>query len=151
MPAENLPVGCRVSVRTGDKIPADGVVVEGNSAVDESSLTGEARPVEKHPGEEVSSGSINVGSTQLVIRTKSTVGDSALSRLIELIEEAQANTSETEKLVDSFAKKYTPFVLVTAFFLCTIPWFFGEEVGRYWSMNGLIFIIIACPCALTIR
>lgn len=151
VPAESLPVGCRVSVRTGDKVPADGVVVEGNSSVDESSLTGEARPVEKHPGEEVSSGSINVGSTQLVIRTKSTVGDSALSRLIELIEEAQANTSETEKLVDSFAKKYTPFVLVTAFFLCTFPWFFGEEVGRYWSMNGLIFIIIACPCALTIR
>ena len=151
VPAENLPVGCRVSVRTGDKVPADGVVVEGNSSVDESSLTGEARPVEKHPGEEVSSGSINVGSTQLVIRTSSTVGDSALSRLIELIEEAQANTSETEKLVDSFAKKYTPFVLVTAFLLCTVPWYFGEEVGRYWSMNGLIFIIIACPCALTIR
>mmetsp|Transcript_18364 Transcript_18364/g.31061 ORF Transcript_18364/g.31061 Transcript_18364/m.31061 type:complete len:1128 (+) Transcript_18364:369-3752(+) len=150
IPASNLPVGCRVSVRTGDKVPADGVVVEGTSSVDESSLTGEARPVEKHPGEEVSSGSINVGSSQLVIRTSSTVGDSALSRLIELIEEAQANASETEKLVDAFAKKYTPFVLVIAFCLCTVPWFFGEEVGRYWSLNGLIFIIIACPCALTI-
>jgi copper chaperone CopZ len=146
-----VPVGCRVSVRTGDKVPADGVVVEGTSSVDESSLTGEARPVEKHPGEEVSGGSINVGSTQLVIRTTSTVGDSTLSRLIELVEEAQANTSETEKLVDAFAKKYTPFVLVIAFCLCTLPWFFGEEVGRYWSLNGLIFIIIACPCALTIR
>jgi len=150
VPAANLPVGCRVSVRTGDKVPADGVVVEGTSTVDESSLTGEARPVEKHPGEQVSSGSINVGSTQLVIRTSSTVGDSALSRLIELIEEAQANGSETEKLVDAFAKKYTPFVLIIAFCLCTVPWFFGEEVGRYWSLNGLIFIIIACPCALTI-
>ncbi len=151
VPAAKLPVGCRVSVRTGDKVPADGVVVEGTSSVDESSLTGEARPVEKHPGEEVSGGSINVGSTQLVIRTTSTVGDSTLSRLIELVEEAQANTSETEKLVDAFAKKYTPFVLVIAFCLCTVPWFFGEEVGRYWSLNGLIFIIIACPCALTIR
>lgn len=151
IPAARLPVGCRVSVRTGDKVPADGVVIEGTSSVDESSLTGEARPVEKHPGEEVSGGSINVGSTQLLIRTTSTVGDSTVSRLIELVEEAQANTSETEKLVDAFAKKYTPFVLVIAFCLCTVPWFFGEELGRYWSLNGLIFIIIACPCALTIR
>ncbi|KAL7451685.1 hypothetical protein ACHAWC_003502, partial [Mediolabrus comicus] len=150
VPATNIPVGCSVSVRTGDKVPADGVVIEGTSSVDESSLTGEARPVEKHPGEEVSSGSINVGSTQLVIRTTSTVSDSTLSRLIQLVEEAQSNTSETEKLVDAFARKYTPFVLVIAFCLCTIPWFFGEEVGRYWALNGLIFIIIACPCALTI-
>ena len=151
VPATKLPIGCRVSVRTGDKVPADGVVIEGSSSVDESSLTGEARPVEKNVGDEVCGGCINVGSTQLVIRTTATVEDSAVSRLIELIEEAQANASETEKLVDTFAKKYTPIVLVIAFFLCTIPWFFGAEVGRYWSLNGLIFIIIACPCALTIR
>ena len=151
IPATGLPVGCLVSVRTGDKVPADGIVVEGTSTVDESSLTGEARPIDKRPGSEVSGGSINVGSTQLVIRTTSTVGDSTLSRLIQLVEEAQANASETEKLVDAFARKYTPFVLVIAFCLCTFPWFFGGEVGRHWALNGLIFIIIACPCALTIR
>lgn len=66
------------------------------------------------------------------------------------MEEAQANTSETEKLVDAFARKYTPFVLVIAFFLCTVPWFFGRETGRYWMLNGLIIIVIACPCALQI-
>lgn len=84
VPSSNIPVGSIVSVRTGDKVPADGVVVEGTSSVDESSLTGEARPVDKHAGDDVSSGSINVGSTQLVVRTTSSVGDSTLSRLVSL-------------------------------------------------------------------
>jgi len=84
VPSSNIPVGSIVSVRTGDKVPADGVVVEGTSSVDESSLTGEARPVHKHVGDDVSSGSINVGSTQLVVRTTSSVGDSTLSRLVSL-------------------------------------------------------------------
>jgi len=150
VPAAKVPVGSLVSVRTGDKVPADGVVHEGTSAVDESSITGEARPVDKRAGDEVTAGSINVGSTQLVVRTTATVGDSTLSRLIQLVEEAQANRSETEKLVDSFARKYTPIVLLVAFFLCTVPWVFGEEVGRYWALNGLIIVVIACPCALTI-
>jgi len=150
VPATNIPVGSIVSVRTGDKCPSDGVVVEGSSTVDESSLTGEARPVEKRAGDEVSGGSINVGSQQLVVKTTSTVEDSTLSRLIQLVEEAQANTSETEKLVDAFARKYTPVVLTIAFFICTVPWAFGPDVGRYWMLNGLIFMVIACPCALTI-
>ena len=150
VPASKVPVGSLVSVRTGDKVPADGLVVEGTSSVDESSLTGEARPVEKRVGDELSGGSINVGSTQLVVKTTSTVGDSTLSRVIQLVEEAQTNRSATEKMVDAFARKYTPVVLVVAFFLCTVPWILGEETGRYWTLNGLIIIVIACPFALTI-
>ena len=150
VPAENVSLGSLCSVRTGDKVPADGVVVEGSSSVDESSITGEARPVNKVSGNEVCAGAINVGSTQLVIKTTSTVGDSTLSRLIALVEEAQTNRSETEKLVDTFAKKYTPFVLATALLVCTVPWVFGVETGRHWTLNGLIIIVIACPCALTI-
>jgi len=84
VPAANIPVGSIVSVRTGDKVPADGVVIEGTSSVDESSLTGEARMVEKHAGDFVSGGSINIGSRQLVVRTTCTVGDSTLSRLVSL-------------------------------------------------------------------
>jgi Cd2+/Zn2+-exporting ATPase len=84
VPAVNIPVGSIVSVRTGDKVPADGVVIEGTSSVDESSLTGEARMVEKHAGDFVSGGSINIGSRQLVVRTTCTVGDSTLSRLVSL-------------------------------------------------------------------
>ena len=150
IPAENVPLGSLCSVRTGDKVPADGIVIEGSSSLDESSITGEARPVDKVAGDEVCAGAINVGSTQLVIKTTSTVEDSTLSRLIALVEEAQTNRSETEKIVDSFAKKYTPFVLGTALLVCTVPWVFGAEIGRYWTLNGLIIIVIACPCALTI-
>jgi len=150
VPATSVPVGSHVSVRTGDKIPADGIVEEGTSTVDESSLTGESRPISKQPESVVSGGSINVGQTRLVIRTTSTVDDSAVSRLIRLVEEAQSNRSPTEKLVDSFAKRYTPIVLTAALFMCTIPWLWGVEVGRYWTLNGLIIVVISCPCALTI-
>lgn len=150
VPALNIPVGCIVSVRTGDKVPADGVVIEGTSSVDESSLTGEARMVPKIAGDVVLGGSINIGAQQMVVRTTSTVGDSTVSRLVQLVEEAQANSSETEKIVDAFARKYTPAVLVVAFLICTVPWFFGVDTGREWMLKGLIFIVISCPCALTI-
>ena len=150
VPAEQLPVHARIRVRTGDKIAADGVVVEGNSSVDQSSLTGESVPVRVGPGATVAGGSINVGSSPLVIRTTATVEDSAVSRLIRLVEDAQANRSPTEKMVDAFARAYTPGVVAVAAILATIPWFWGTEIGRYWTLNGLILVVIACPCALTI-
>jgi len=149
-PAEKVPVGSLISVRTGDKIAADGIVVEGISSVDESSLTGEATPVVKRAEDLVAGGSINIGESRLIVKTTSSVEDSAVSRLIKLVEEAQANRSPTEKLVDSFAKRYTPIVMLLAFCMCTIPWFISREAGRYWTLNGLIIIVIACPCALTI-
>jgi len=123
VPAASVPVGAMVAVKSGDKIPCDGVVVEGNSTIDESSLTGESRPVKKGPGDEVSGGTVNSGNTQIVVRTSRTSDDSAVSRLIRLVEEAQANRSETEKIVDSFAKVYTPVVVLLALAMCTIPWF----------------------------
>jgi len=150
VPADRVPLGSTISVRTGDKIAADGVVVEGTTSVDESSLTGESTPVPKTIGDEVSGGTINIGQTQLVIKTKTTVEDSAVSKLIRLVEEAQSNPSPTENMVDSFARSYTPFVIVIAAFMCTIPWCFGTEIGRNWTMKGLIIVVIACPCALTI-
>ena len=137
LPAAAVAVGATVSVRTGDKVPCDGIVIEGKSVVDESSLTGESRPVHKGPESTVSGGTINTGSTQLVVRTTATSDNSAVARLIRLVEEAQANRSETEKLVDSFAKVYTPVVVFAAFCMCTIPWAFGREMGRLWAMNGL--------------
>jgi len=150
VPADRVPLGSLISVRTGDKIAADGVVVEGSTSVDESSLTGESTPVHKDLGDEVSGGTINIGQTQLVVRTTTTVEDSAVSRLIRLVEEAQSNRSPTEIMVDSFARSYTPSVIVIATIMCTFPWFYGAEVGRHWTLNGLIIVVIACPCALTI-
>jgi len=148
---EDLEVGSRVSVRTGDKVPADGVVISGSSQIDESSLTGEARPVDRKEGDSVSAGTINVGLTRLIVRTTSSSEDSAVSRLIRLVEEAQSNRSPTEKIVDSFARSYTPVVVGIALIISTIPWLIGgKEVGRHWTLNGLILVVIACPCALTI-
>lgn len=150
IPASAVPVGALVSVRTGDKVPCDGVVVEGQSTVDESSLTGESRPVKKLVNDAVSGGTINCGNTQLVVRTTASADDSAVARLIRLVEEAQANRSETEKLVDAFARIYTPIVVLSALLMCTIPWAFGRETGREWTNNGLVLIVVACPCALII-
>lgn len=96
LPVNSVVVGTTVSVRTGDKIPCDGEVIEGMSTVDESSLTGESRPITKSAGMTVIGGSINNGNTQLVIRTTATSNDSAVAKLIRLLEEAQSNRSETE-------------------------------------------------------
>ena len=120
VPATSVPLGALVSVRTGDKIPCDGVVVEGRSTVDESSLTGESRPVRKGPNDHVSGGTINAGQTQIMVRTTSTAEDSAVARLIRLVEEAQANRSETEKLVDEFARVYTPIVVLIALLMVSV-------------------------------
>ena len=103
VPPSVVPVGALVSVRIGEKVPCDGIVVEGTSTVDKSSLTGESRPVRKGPKDVVSGGTINSGSTQLLVRTTWTAEDSAVARLILLVEEAQANRSAAEKLVDEFA------------------------------------------------
>ena len=150
VPTSFLHIGSMVSVRMGDKVPADGIVVLGQSYLDESSLTGEATPVDRRPGDFVHGGSINVGCTRLLIRTTKKADDSAVSRLIRLVEEAQVNRSRTETMVDSFARVYTPIVFSLALCMCTFPWIFGYEMGRQWTMNGLIIIVIACPCALTI-
>ena len=106
-----------------------------------SSLTGESRPVTTAPGALVSGGTLNTGAALLVVRTTATSNDSAVARLIRLVEEAQANRSRTEILVDSFARVYTPLVVLAALVMCTVPWAFGPEVGRFWTMNGLITIV----------
>ena len=150
VPADRVPSGSLISVRTGDKIVADGIVTEGSTSIDESSLTGESIPVQKCIGDEVSGGTINIGQTQLVVRTTTTVEDSAVSRLIRLVEEAQSNRSPTEMMVDAFARSYTPSVILIATVMSTVPWYFGSDIGRQWTLKGLIIVVIACPCALTI-
>ena len=87
----------------------------------------------------------------LTVTCTSTTENSTVSKLIELVEEAQANRSPTEKLVDEFAKRYTPVVVVTSFLMCTVPFFIaGKEVGMEWLYRGIVLIVIACPCALII-
>ena len=143
VPAGAVSVGSVVSVRTGDKIPCDGIVIEGQSTVDESSLTGESRPVKKKVNDEVSGGSMNNGSTQLLVKVTATVDNSAIARLIRLVEEAQVNRSKTEKLVDEFAKRYTPFVVLAALSMISFPWIVSTDEGEEWTLKGLMLIVVA--------
>ena len=150
VPVGVVPVGALVSVKAGDKIPCDGVVMEGSSTVDESSLTGESRPVRKGPNDMVSGGTVNSGNTQMTVRTTASSEDSAVSRLIRLVEEAQSNRSQTEKLVDRFASVYTPLMICTALAMCTIPWAVNRDVGIKWTKMCFVLLVVACPCALII-
>eukprot|EP00557_Chaetoceros_sp_GSL56_P007058 CAMPEP_0176504372 /NCGR_PEP_ID=MMETSP0200_2-20121128/15895_1 /TAXON_ID=947934 /ORGANISM="Chaetoceros sp., Strain GSL56" /LENGTH=1165 /DNA_ID=CAMNT_0017903793 /DNA_START=165 /DNA_END=3663 /DNA_ORIENTATION=- len=153
VPVSDLKIGNLVSVRTGDQIPSDASsssVVEGTSQIDESSLTGESTLLTKQLGDAVSGGTINAGISPLKIRIVSLVEDSAVSRLVRLVEESASNRSPTEQIVDAFAKSYTPTVIIIAILMCTIPWFINVDIGKQWVLNGLILVVIACPCALTI-
>jgi Zn2+/Cd2+-exporting ATPase len=115
-------IGTLVAVRPGDKIPIDGVVKKGESTVDESNLTGESRPITKKVGDDVSAGTINVGLGYLVVRTTELSENSAVAKLVELVSQAQAERSPTEKYVERVAKIYTPIVILVALCAATIPW-----------------------------
>uniref|UniRef100_A0A7S1G0M0 HMA domain-containing protein n=2 Tax=Corethron hystrix TaxID=216773 RepID=A0A7S1G0M0_9STRA len=148
--ADDVLPGQRLLVRPGEKIPCDGIILEGSSVVDESALTGESRPIKKSLNDDVSGGTINIGRSPLVVNATVTVDNSAVARLIQLVEKAQANRSPTERLVDKFAKLYTPIIVFSAFLMCTVPWSYGEEIGKIWFHIGLTTMIVACPCALII-
>lgn len=150
VPAEAIQIDDLVSVKSGDKVPCDGVVVKGETAIDESSLTGESRPVRKVVDAPVFSGTINIGHSPITVKATATTENSTVAKLIELVEIAQANRSPTEKMVDEFAKRYTPIVVLASFLMCTIPWAVSNEVGHEWLERGVVLIVIACPCALII-
>lgn len=136
--ASQIRVGDLLSVKSGDKVASDGIIVEGNSLLDESSLTGESRPVKKLTNDKVSGGTINVGASPIVVKATSTVENSAIARLIQLVEEAQTNQSPTEQLVDAFAKRITPVIVGVALFMVTIPWIFGYDIGREVSVKYVL-------------
>ncbi|WP_336325813.1 heavy metal translocating P-type ATPase [Halovenus sp. HT40] len=164
VPAEDVAVGETVVIRPGEKIPLDGAVTDGESAVDESPITGESVPVDKTPGEEVYAGSINEEG-YLEVEVTSTAGDSTLSRIIEMVQGAQANKTKTEQFVDRFAGYYTPLVVALAILTAAVPpllitdpitvdvagygLFFGDG-WRTWFIRGLTLLVIACPCAFVI-
>ncbi|SEQ41800.1 heavy metal translocating P-type ATPase [Natrinema salaciae] len=162
--ADDVAVGETVVVRPGDKIPLDGTVREGESAVDESPITGESVPVDKSTGDEVYAGAINEDG-YLEVEVTSTAGDSTLSRIIEMVQGAQAEQTETEQFVDRFAGYYTPVVVVFAILTAAVPpLVIGDPVtagvagyelafaGDWgtWFVRGLTLLVIACPCAFVI-
>ncbi|WP_262174541.1 heavy metal translocating P-type ATPase [Haloarcula laminariae] len=164
VPADQVEVGETVIVRPGDKIPLDGTVIEGESAVDQSPITGESVPVDKTAGDEVYAGAINEEG-YLEVEVTSTAGDSTLSRIIEMVQGAQAKKTEREQFVDRFSGYYTPIVVVLAILTAVIPPLLiadpvSVNVAGYgvsfagdwqtWFIRGLTLLVIACPCAFVI-
>ena len=151
-PVERLAVGDRVLVRPGDRVSADGVVLAGESAVDQSPITGESMPVDKGPGDEVFAGTINL-SGALEVEVTRPAAENTLSRMVALIQEAQSRQAPIQRFLDRFAAVYTPAVAVTALFMAAIPpLLFGQPFWgeRGWLMRALQMLVIACPCALVI-
>ena len=143
-----------IVVKPGEKVPLDGVVVEGNASLDTSALTGESVPREVKPGDEIISGCIN-NSGVLRIRTTKEFSESTVSKILDLVENASSKKSKSENFISKFAKVYTPAVCYSALALAVIPpiiSFFmtgNAEVGK-WVYRALTFLVISCPCALVI-
>jgi len=149
VPVDALSVGDVMVVRPGEKVSTDGVVVAGESAVDESPITGESVPVEKTEGDEVYAGSVVEGG-YLEVEVTSSAGDSTLARIVELVQGAQAEKTEREQFVERFADYYTPAVVTLAVLTAVVPPVaFGAAWGT-WFVRGLTLLVIACPCAFVI-
>jgi len=153
---ETLSIGDRILVRPGERIPIDGVIIEGKSDINQAPVTGESIPVWKEAGQDVYSGTVN-GNGRLIVEVTRLVGDSTLHRIIEMVTEAQSKQSRSQKFIDKFAKYYTPAMVILAILLASIPpLFFGEPFfnladGTHgWLHRSLVLLVISCPCALVI-
>lgn len=143
-----IPLGTVITVTPGERIPLDGVIMDGESSVDTSALTGESMPRSVKKGQEVVSGCVNLSGV-LRIRVSSTFKESTVSKMLELVEHSANSKSRREALVTRFAKVYTPVVVALAVLLAVIP---SLVDGNWleWIRRALIFLVISCPCALVI-
>lgn len=145
---DDVEVGSVILVRPGEKIPLDGVVVEGESSLDTAALTGESLPRSVAAGDSVVSGCVSM-SGLLKIRTTKKFGESTVSRILELVESAADKKAKAENFITRFARWYTPLVVFCALALAVIPSIFTGNWGE-WIHRALIFLVISCPCALVI-
>jgi Zn2+/Cd2+-exporting ATPase len=146
---EKVKVNDVIRVKAGEKIPLDGIVIEGVSSVDTSVITGESLPREVEEGIEVYSGAINISGVILVKVTKK-FSESTVAKILKLVKEANEQKADTEKFITKFARYYTPIVVGIAVLLAFIPpLFFGENLGS-WIYRAAIFLVVSCPCALVI-
>ncbi len=149
VPVSEVQVGEVASVRPGERIPLDGTVIEGASAVDQSSITGESMPVDKGVGDELYGGTIN-GQGYLELRVSRPAADTALARIIHGVEEAQSRKAPSQSFVDRFARIYTPAVVLAALLLAVLPPLAGGQPWGVWFYRALVLLVVACPCALVI-
>ena len=145
---EDVNVGATILVRVGEKIPLDGVVVEGSSELNTIALTGETIPRPVETGDEVVSGCVNLSGV-LRVRTTKSFGESTVSKIIRLVEDAGEHKSQSESFITKFARIYTPIVVVAALLLAVIPVCFGGNLAT-WLYRALMFLVVSCPCALVL-
>lgn len=152
---DEVETGSVIVVRPGEKIPIDGIVIEGSTSLNTSALTGESLPVEAVKGSEVISGCINMTGT-LRIRTTREFGESTVSKILDLVENASSKKSRSEQFISRFARYYTPAVCYGALALAVLPplvsllFLGGEPQWGAWVYRALTFLVISCPCALVI-
>ncbi len=138
-----------VQVRPGDRVACDGEIVEGNSALDESPITGESVPVARGPGEPVMAGSINADGV-LRVRVTRAAADNTVARIVRLVEEASASRAPTQRFVERFARWWTPAAMGAALLVVLVPPLVFDANWWTWTYRGLALLLIACPCALVI-
>ena len=148
IPAEETEVGDVLLVRPGDRIPLDGTILEGDSRLDTSAITGEPVPVTVKKGDEIVSGCVNV-SGQLKIRVDKPLSESMVTRILDSVENAAASKPKLDRFITRFARVYTPFVVVLALATAIIPSLVSGN-WYYWVHTALTFLVISCPCALVL-
>jgi len=146
IPAESLAIGDVFMVRPGEAIATDGLIIEGRSSIDEAPVTGESMPVEKKEADKVFAATMNQDGV-LKIKAIAAFNDNTLSKMIHLVEEAQAQKGKAQLFIEKFGKRYSPLVLLSALLLIIIPALFGVPVS-YWATRAVVLLVAAAPCAL---
>ena len=146
---EEIAVGDVIVVKSGERIPLDGTVLEGRSTVDTAALTGESLPRETGPGDAVISGCINIGGL-LRVRVSKPYGESTVAKILDLVENSSSKKARAENFITRFARIYTPLVVMAAVLLAVLPPLLFQEAWGIWIQRALIFLVISCPCALVI-
>ena len=146
---DDVKIGDIIIIKPGEKVPLDGIVIEGNTSLDTKALTGESLPREASPGDEILSGSINI-SGLVKVKVSKEYGESTVSKILDLVENASSKKSKSENFITKFAQYYTPIVVIIAVLLVVVPViFFGGEFSD-WIYRALSFLVVSCPCALVI-
>ncbi len=149
VPVDEVPVDSIVAVRPGDRIPLDGVVVAGESSVDQAPITGESLPADKAVGDTVFAGTINRAG-YLEIRTTKPFSENTLAKIVQMVESAQSQKAPSQRFVERFARVYTPAVVIGAVLLAALPpLLFGQPLVP-WFNRTLVLLLVACPCALVV-
>jgi len=145
---DTIKIGDIIVVKPGEKVPLDGIVIEGKSSVNTLAITGESVPREINAGDNIYSGFVNKEGI-LKVKVTKTFGESTASKIIDLVKNASSKKSKSEKFISKFSRIYTPVVIIAAVLIAVIPSIITKEVAK-WLIRGLTFLIVSCPCALVI-